>query len=170
MFTDNQDPERFNHAVVAVAEAYRHQQLEVTIGHLLQPGVRPGLPRSGRDPGQRQIQPGNSDRPCRFSGRRLQSWLVRRGARSSRPVRGRPVPALRSRRRAGCSCPSADERLEPGAAGRDRSGGRSAARRGSGSPVPGSPRESRAGSSSAPIPVPWDDRAIGRAREPVSRS
>lgn len=31
MFTDNQDPERFDQAVVAVAEAYRHQQLEVNI-------------------------------------------------------------------------------------------------------------------------------------------
>ncbi|HET9690173.1 MAG TPA: nucleotidyl transferase AbiEii/AbiGii toxin family protein [Acidimicrobiales bacterium] len=31
MFTDNQDPERFSQAVVAVAEAYRQQQLEVNI-------------------------------------------------------------------------------------------------------------------------------------------
>ncbi len=31
MFTNNQDPERFNQAVAAVAEAYRQQQLEVNI-------------------------------------------------------------------------------------------------------------------------------------------
>src|SRR5579875_54151 len=239
MFTNNQDPERFNQAVVAVAEAYRQQQLEVNIVRQADTFARlevsdPATGQAGsvdlagdyrqEEPVRLSVGPVLAETDAvatkvaavfsrgyardyldlagildsgRFSRETLidlaasadagfsRGWFaealaavdrfdddqfLRYGVGAERVAHDAMVFAIEHVDAGDPITVCADARLEPGVAGRDRSGGRSVARRKSGFPVPGFRRGSGARSSSAPIPVPWADRAVGWAREPVSRS